>query len=653
VNALELNESAWRDRALVDFPFFARKMKIRIKSDISTEGEAEGRLGDFIWNEAQWIVWFWMCEQMARGLPIRLIILKARQFGISTFFCCWLFWWMWRKTQVRTLIATQNKGTTLNAMMETMDRFYQSLPEGFRPSLRAKGADRISKDELYFDDRKSACIPVGADVKDAGRGDAFDLALCTEVAAYKAAKEFFGAFTPAMGRRADTSLVMESTAQPGWFWDKYKSGKRFKQSVFLPWSVCKSLYSRKLIAASKGQRRIWRDAQTDEQFTLTAADKKEMEFLSRQHRIINEQIGRELLGPVTAEQMAWWHYTCESEYDGDDEWMNQEFPRDDISAFERSVRGVFKSVLPVVRASVEATLTDPAFDGAVVGATISCDTVADVTRESHRIEVTEDDDVNFTDRPGLIIFKMPVGSYVYTLGVDVADEMGTAADEDDAAFSVICVFCCNTREQVAEWRGSIDPHDLGDVIAMLGYLYNTGLANVEYNNMGITTIDRLTKYLEYPNRFRWPKFDEAGKLTKKEMWWTDEKTKQLAIGSLRHAIRHGLFIVRSQGLQEELTAYQVKRGHFTAGPDSYADRIMAAALAWQAVEQTDYGMAQVLGGADDPSDNAVGQARRVVEAAVKNELVIPPRKLPDEFDGSTGDTQDIEDPWEAAMEYIR
>jgi len=652
MTTLETQAVAWRDKAIVSFPFFCRRMKIRIKSDIAMEGETEGRLGDFVWNEAQWIIWFWMCQQMEQGVPIRLIILKARQFGVSTFFCAWLFWWMWRKTQIRCLIATQNKGTTLNAMMETMDRFYQSLPEGYRPTLRAKGADRVSKDEMYFDDRKSACIPVAADVKDAGRGDAFDLALCTEVAAYKGAKEFFGAFTPAMGRRADTSLVMESTAQPGWFWDRYKSGKRFKQSVFLPWSVCKSLYSRKLIVVKKNGKTVFRDAATDDLFSITAADKKEMAFLTRQHRIINDQIGRDLLGPVTPEQMAWWHYTCEAEYDGDEEWMMQEFPRDDISAFERSVRGVFKSVLPIVRASVEATLTDPAFDDALIG-TVSCATLEDTLRESHQVSVDEDDDVNMTDEPGIAIFKFPKPGYVYTLGVDVADEMGTAADEDDAAFSVICVFCCNTREQVAEWRGSIDPHELGDVIAAVGYLYNTALANVEYNNMGITTIDRLTKYLEYPNRFRWPKFDEAGKLTKKEMWWTDVKTKQLVIGSLRHAIRHGLFIVRSPGLQEELTAYTLKNGTFAAGQGAYADRIMAAGLAWQAVEQTDYGMAQVLGAEPQSAkDNAEGQARRILASVQAGNIVTPPKQLPDEFDGEFGETQNIDDPWEAAMEFI-
>jgi hypothetical protein len=225
--------------------------------------------------------------------------------------------------------------------------------------------------------------------------------------------------------------------------------------------------------------------------------------------------------------------------------------------------------------------------------------------------------------PALVIFQMPKPGYIYTLGADVADEMGVGADEDDNAFSVVEVYCCNTREQVAEWRGSIDPHDFGDVIAMIGYLYNTALINVEFNNMGVTTVDRLTKYLEYPNRFRWPKFDEAGKYTKKEMWWTDDKTKQLMIGSLRSAIKRELFKVRSPGLQEELTAYQIQGGRYAPGPDAFADRIIAAALAWQGVEQTDYGLDKAMGYTEEDLHPA-----RVVLESKHNPLEPVSRELP-------------------------
>jgi hypothetical protein len=646
---LSARELAWRDRALVDFPFFCRSLQIRIKSE-DDAAETQAALGPFIWNEPQWVVWMWMCRQMELGLPIRLIILKARQFGISTFFCAWIFWWCWRKSNLRCIIAAQSKNTTLAAMSETMNRFYTSLPDGFRPPPRQKGAERLSKDEMYFADRMSGSLYLAADKPDSARGDAVDHALCTEVAMYAQYDEFFGAFQPAMGRRRDTTLVKESSAKPGRFWDAYRAGKKHDQSLFLPWSVYRSLYHSKLIRDKHGRKTVWRCAKSEDIVHFSALDRKEMEYLSRQNRLINEVIGIDYLKPCDEEQMWWRQQVIDTEYNGDVEWFNQEYPRDDISAFEKSVRGVFKSILPIVRAQVEETLEDPAFDDALVGAVLECETLTDTDRDSHTIKVLEDDSVDFEGSPGAIIYKWPIAGYHYTIGCDVADEMGTAADEDDAAFSAICVFCCETREQVAEWHGSIDPHDLGDEVAKLGYLYNTALINVEYNNMGVTTIDRLVKYIEYPNRFRWPKFDEAGKLTKKEMWWTDEKTKQLLIGSLRHAIRNALFKVRSAGLQEEITGYQVKAGHMKAGPGLNADRIIAAGLAWQGVEQTDFGMAQVLGAAEEASrDGARGAAQRVVDVK-PGSITPPPRALPEEFDHD-GHTQTVDDIWEVAASF--
>ena len=92
-STLTAGERAIRDRMLVDFRFFCSKLRIRIKSDIKRGAgvEEQGALGPFAWNNAQRIVWAYMVRQMKLGLPIRLVILKARQFGISTFFCAWLF----------------------------------------------------------------------------------------------------------------------------------------------------------------------------------------------------------------------------------------------------------------------------------------------------------------------------------------------------------------------------------------------------------------------------------------------------------------------------------------------------------------------------------------------------------------------------------
>lgn len=633
MDALTPQQIAWRDRALADYEFFCRHLQIRIK-DERPDSNVEGQLGPFIWRPAQRVVWAWMCMQMRKGMPIDLVVLKARQFGISTFFCAWLFWHMWRKNQIRTMIAVAKKGAQMNVMMETMDRFYQSLPEGFRPTLRSKGGERLSKEEVYFDDRKSGANIVAADLKDSGRSDALDHAFWTEVGSCRRAEEFSKEFIPAMGQRKDTTLVLESTAAPGYFRSKYVGAKSRDAGIFLPWSAAPEMYSRKLFTDTKGGRKILRDAKTEEIVQITKVDRKEMEFLSRQHEQINDIIGKDILMPVTEEQMWWWHWYCDTQYEGDEDFMRQEFPRDDISAFEYGAVSAFKMCLPIIRKSVEDGLLE--CPDAANGLLTAHTDIADTSVEEHLITFEEEDRHSRffqEEEPGLAIFTPPVPGYIYTIGVDVADDVGTAQDEGEANFSVICVFCCNTREQVAEWRGQMDPHSFGDEVAKVGYFYNTALVCVEYNNIGVTTIDRLTKYLQYPNRFKWPIFDEAGKLhKKKEMWVTRSDTKALMITHLRHAIRNGLFVVRSPGLQEELMGYQKVGSSYEPGPDTFADRIIAAALAFQSVEQTDYGMAELLGSRAEKQLSSAGQAEKFVSQTARSPFTPVPRSMGVEFD---------------------
>lgn len=643
---LDERELKWLTRARQDFPYFCRSLKIRIKDDRGEEADVS-TVGAFIWRPAQWIVWYWMCDQINRGVPIYLVILKARQFGISTFFCAWLFWQMWRSMDVRCLFSVKSKGTTMNAFMDTLNRFYLSLPEGYRPELRAAGAKRLSANEVYFNDRHSGGYCVAADIEDSARGDAYDHALCTEVGSYTRASEFFNEFTPAMGHRRNTTLILESTAAPGYFRERYLRAKKDGNAMFLPWSVAPELYSRKLIVDHKGRKTVYRDFETTEIVEFSVEDRREIEFLSKEHEKINERIGRDLLKPVTLEQMWWWHWYCETKADGDEEWMRQEFPRDDKSAFEKSVVSAFKVCLPTVRVSTEDA------PEAEFG-TLECfDDIEDQTIENHDIRFVEASRVGrfWQERePGLEIWAHPVPGYLYAVGVDVADDIGTVQDDDDAAYSVISVYCCNTRRQVAEWRGSMDPHALGDEVAKVGFYYNTALVCVEYNNMGITTIDRLTKYINYPNRFKWIIIDEAGRLHKrKEMWWTNDQNKQLMIGSFRNAVRSGYYIASSAGLYEEMMGYQNVDGHYEPGPGSFADRIVAAALSWQCVaaDQDTEMMTLVFGSRfhEEPAkarDVAEGQAQKTVTRDDFNPFSTPARQLPAEF-GPESEVQRIED----------
>jgi hypothetical protein len=224
------------------------------------------------------------------------------------------------------------------------------------------------------------------------------------------------------------------------------------------------------------------------------------------------------------------------------------------------------------------------------------------------------------------------------VGCDVADE----AEEVDgeSAFSVASVFDVGEREQVAEFRGKLDCIDFGDEIAKIGYKYNTAMLNVEFNNMGIATCNRLRRDLAYPNAFRWPKFDEWGKYSKKEFWYTNPETKRLLIIGLRHAIRERLFIIRSPALRDEMITYRIKDGGFESGPGDTSDRIIAAALAYQCVAQVSGLLSLALGSLGDETNRHSAPHEHSRHALTTKTPFIIPRGLPDDMD-ETGSVKDI------------
>ncbi|MFI5239472.1 MAG: hypothetical protein ACHQQP_06645 [Gemmatimonadales bacterium] len=577
-----------------------------------------------------------MAEQIAAGLPIELVILKARQFGISTFFCAWIFWQMWRKMYTKAAIVAFRRDTTLKELNETMATFYSSFPPNFRPRLRQHRKNaRVGKEELYFDDRKADCMFV-VQAPDAMRGVAREVVLTTEVSFYKEAAEFYGGFLPAMIKGTSRTLVLESSAADGYFREQYEAAKESRgtrRAIFLPWWFVPSLYARAL--TRRGKRLF--DARTDDPVRFMPSERKEQEALSR----MAAKVGRP---PVTDEQMYWRQDIIDQEYNGDEEFFNQEYPRDDVSAFERATSSAFKIALPLVRKTSEEAFT--LYPNAGMGL-LQSRTYVDPTADQI-IEFEPEQRIGWIDqerRGGLLLIREPVAGYTYTIGADVASDVQEDESDSERAFSTGCVYCCNTREQVAEWRGHIDPHDWGDELVKLGYYYNTAMICVERNNMGVTTEDRIKRYLNYPIRFRWPDMNTGmSAFTKKEMWETNSRTKILMMGVLKQWLRDGLFIVRSPGLAFELAHYQIKNGRYQNG-DTFSDRIIAAALAIQCVEQTDFAYkAIVLAANGETPLSADGAAARELKRS-KGSPVKVADELPDEFGSISSRVSDL---WEMA-----
>lgn len=427
-------------RARSDFPFFCGSfLMIKPKKEILVDGKSMGPLMSFNFNPPQQAIWNIMQEAIREGNGIKLIVLKARQFGASTFFCAWLFWLMWRRNMVKTGIASHKKGTS-EELVETLNTYFQNMPQVMRPTLRntAKAA-RVNRNELYFADRNSTLSTAVAN-EDAFRGQSLDAALCTEVSSYKDADLFFEGFLPAMSESSFTSLILESTPKDGWFRSKYmlaSEGYGGYRAIFLPWYLHPNLYSVEIVSKRLGNNKtIGMFTTQGKRIHFDDAEKEEW-------RILNALAKRDGLPQITAGQMAWRQNKIES-YDGDEEKFNQEYPRDAVSCFQRSTHSAFRATLPIAQQTVDLMQDEcPDF---CIGNLYSDNYYS----PSNDITVTFKKEIKtgYTDyeqRYGCQFFEMPVEDHTYTIGADVANEY--LSDAEDCAFSVISVYCCNCKQQ--------------------------------------------------------------------------------------------------------------------------------------------------------------------------------------------------------------
>lgn len=238
------------------------------------------------------------------------------------------------------------------------------------------------------------------------------------------------------------------------------------------------------------------------------------------------------------------------------EWqMAQEYPSDPDEAFLKSGRPVFD--LKVLR-SLE--LLPPTARGYLAEG------------ENKTIRFVE-------DGGALRVWKYPVARHRYSLGVDVAEGL------EHGDFSSIHVIDANTHEVVAHWHGHVDPDLLGtDIVPLLGRWYNNGLAVVESNNHGLTTLTALQR-VRYTPIYRRRRLGNRQKAVTEALGWaTTAVSKPLAVDELAAAVRDddGIVLWDSETVAELRTFVRDTNGRMHGSP--HDDRVMSLAIANQGLK---------------------------------------------------------------------
>ena len=504
-----------------------------------------GRLVPLRYNEQQLALWREVRRQEEAGLPVRIIILKARQIGFSTAVAGMFYYRATHRPLVKAEIVA-HKADASTAIFNKMKMFQEESHPVLAPLVKASNAKEMLFENPSTDYmerrvkpgmRSSIRIETAMD-PDAGRSKTIHLLHLSEMAFWpKSADQTMNSLMNAVPPMPGTIVIIESTANGigGRFyeeWQRAVQGQSPFVPLFFPWYGFTD-YSMK----------------PEDDFEPTEEEK-------------------ELIADygVTDEQLAWRRWCILSNCSGNIDSFHQEYPTTPEEAFIATGCPVFD-----VKAIDKAMRVAP--DPIKVGR------VLDVNENGeHRAKFQTQ------ARGYLKIWQPPVDGVEYVIGIDVA--LGVK----DGDYSVMEVIRKDTREQVAEWHGHIDPDLLGTEAVFLGRYYNLALLAPEVNNHGIATVNAIRRY-RYPRLYRRVKDGQVNdKTTSTYGWQTTQVTKPKIISMLTRLLRESATKIKSKAALSECLTYVVEEdGRKTSAQiGCHDDRVMALAIAYYVLDYRDY-----------------------------------------------------------------
>lgn len=169
---------------------------------------------------------------------VRVIILKARQMGLSTAVGGFLYFRTSQNRAQKALVMT-HKAESTAALFDMTKRYYENTPQALRPSTKYS-----SKRELKFDKLDSGYMVATAGGDAVARGETITSAHLSELAFWpkSSAKALLSGILDAIPNSKGTSVFIESTANGVSgefydFWKKAESGENGYIPVFLPWFI--------------------------------------------------------------------------------------------------------------------------------------------------------------------------------------------------------------------------------------------------------------------------------------------------------------------------------------------------------------------------------------------------------------------------------
>ena len=506
--------------------------------------------------------------QLKKDKHVRVVVLKARRFGISTYIQARLFKRCALQFNKTVHIATHDRATS-DTMFNMARIMEQNYPEVIKPDVMYSGKRELtwgSPEGGGLNSKYALSSVGGAEV----RGDAIDYLHCSEISSWgDKAREFSIGLQNCVLSGYDTEIWLESTAKGvgNFFYDEFWrawDGNSGFVSAFFPWFIFGE-YKTPLDSEETKNDRFENSLGSEKRY----GGREELDLLGKTKSY--ELDGHSITFKITLEHLKWRRRTIDTQCQGDILLFNQEYPVTEESAFISSGRSVFDlGVLSsMLLSSNELYETKPP--------------------EKYRVPVNEfrksrgiSKQRYYLDKDEmgeLQVWSHPIHAREYRVGCDVSE--GIEISNRDTDFSVICIIDAETLEECSLWRGKLDPDLLAWVLTALGKYYNNALVGVERNNHGLTTLTCLRNVHNYPNMYFEKILDERTNRKQKKLGWnTTLKSKPLMINNLRELIREDEIEVRSKELIHEMNAFvHHPDGKMGAQQGSHDDCVIAYSIA--------------------------------------------------------------------------
>ena len=464
-------------------------------------------------------------EMELAGIPPRIIVLKARQIGMSTVTDHYIFASACLEIGQNNIIVSHVKSSG-EYLFDICTTLYDNLPHDMRLPL-----DYRTKGLLQFSAPHRSAIRVGtAEDKELFSSQRVHRAHLSEFAKWQSPKKPYIAVMQCVPDSAQSLVVIEFTAvdtgimaQQMWDAANSEEGSDYRPK-FYSW---------------KEHKRYQIPFTSNEKLIMTPQEVKHQQ----KHNLSDAQ----------AKWMVW---TKRNKCHGDMQLFCQEYPATPEEAWIAQGSSYFNhAVLNDMLHKLYGTVKDPIFRGSLIWEMREND---EGILEPTGIVLPD------ADPEGILqIWSWPENGRYYVIGADISE--GVGQDWTVAQVWRVPMNPGEVAEQVAKLRSNtIDTDDAGMQIFQLGLLYNTALVGVERNGPGLSTLQFMERGFAghpqteggYPNLYYHVITDKAvPEETNRLGWLAGPTSKKIMLAGLKSRINKNELILRSKTTIYELRGF--------------------------------------------------------------------------------------------------